>query len=175
MSASRYDLTVQDGQGRALSGAEIFFCSQPADTAVFPPTPLASIFSDTEGAPLTQPVITDGFGHADAYLTLGTLYTVVVNHPLFFQPLVYTDQQAGGTGTGVTPVQASTAAGTITGTIPGTVFTLPSVPLTGSLSLAQNGVTLTPGLGYTISGAVITLATALASGDSGLNATYLAS
>lgn len=174
MSLARYDITVQDAQGRALSGASVYFCTQPANTTVYPPTPLATIFRDTSGDSLAQPVITDGFGHADAYLTVSVLYTVVVNHPLFFQPLVYPDQQAGGTGSAVTPVQASTAAGTITGSIPGSVFTLPSTPLSGALILAQNGVTLTPNLGYTLSGAVITLSTALTSGD-GLNANYLVS
>src|ERR1700761_6437107 len=174
MSLARYDLTVQDAQGRALSGADIYFCTQPANTTVYPPTPLATIYADTAGDPLTQPVITNGFGYADAYLTIGVLYTVVVNHPLFFAPQVYPDQQAGGSGSSVTPVQASTTAGTITGSIPGNTFTLPSTPIGSALILAQNGVTLTPGLGYTLSGATITLATALTTGD-GLNANYLVS
>lgn len=173
MSLARYDVTVQDAQGRALSGATVYFCSQPANTTVFPPTPLATVFSDLSGDALAQPVITDGFGHADAYLTQGTLYTVVYTHPLFATPLVYTDQQVGGgTGNSVTPVNASTLAGTITGSIPGSVFVLPSTPTAGSLVLDQNGITLTPNLGYTLSGTTITLATALATGE-GINANYL--
>jgi hypothetical protein len=173
MSIAIYETTVQDAQGRALSGATVYFCTQPANTTVFPPSPLATIFSNTTGTVLAQPVITNGFGLAVAYLTTGTLYTVVVNHPLFATPLVYTDQQVGGgTGNSVTPVNASTLAGTITGSIPGSSFTLPSTPTAGSLVLDQNGVTLTPNLGYSLSGATITLATALAAGE-GLNANYL--
>lgn len=174
MSLARYDVTVQNALGQALSGATVYFCTQPANTTVFPPTPLATIYSDTAGDPQTQPLITDGYGHADAYLTVGVLYTMVVNHPLFASPLVYTDQQAGGSGSSVTPIQASTAAGTITGTIPGATFTLPSTPIGGALILAQNGITLTPNLGYVITGAVITLNTPLTTGD-GLNANYLIS
>lgn len=173
MSIAIYDTTVQDALGRALSGATVYFCTQPANTTVFPPSPLATIFSNTTGTVLAQPVITNGFGLAVAYLTTGTLYTVVVNHPLFATPQVYADQQVGGgTGNSVTPVNASTAAGTITGTIPGAVFVLPSTPSAGSLILQQNLGVLTVNLGYAISGATITLATPLAAGEV-LSANYL--
>lgn len=75
---------------------------------------------------------------------------------------------AGGGGS---PVQASTFAGTITGAIPGSTYTLPSQPDPGSLLLQWNGQVLTPGLGYTLSGPVVTLAVPLDAGD-GLNANY---
>lgn len=174
MSLARYDLTVQDAQGRALSGAVVYFCGQPANTTVFPPTPLAVVFSDLSSTVLTQPAITDGFGHTDAYLAVGSLYTVVINHPLFATPLVYIDQYAGGSAAAqqLSAVQASTLSSTISGAIPGSTFTLPSVPLVGSLVLDRNGMVLTPNLGYTITGAVITLATPIATGE-GLNANYL--
>lgn len=175
MSLARFDVTVQDAQGNALSGADVYFCTQPANTSTIPPSPLATIYGIiTGGTPLTQPVITNGFGQAFAYMDDSVLYTVVYTHPLFLAPLVYIDQSVGGGGTGVsvTPIQASTLAGTITGSIPGTVFVLPSTPLAGSLILDQNGMTLTPNLGYTISGATITLATGLVAGE-GLNANYL--
>lgn len=176
MALARYDVTVQDAQGQALSGAVVYFATQPANTSTLPPSPLATVYAAiTGGSPLTQPVTTNGFGQAFAYMDDSVLYTVVYNHPLFNAPLVYIDQWIGGAGAGgtsVTPIQASTLAGTITGSVPGTVFTLPSTPLAGSVVLDQNGITLTPNLGYTLSGATITLAHALGAGE-GLNANYL--
>lgn len=53
------------------------------------------------------------------------------------------------------PVAASTSNGTITGS--GSTWTLPSLPNAGSLILNFNGQVLTPGVGYNISGEVITL------------------
>lgn len=175
MSLARYDVTVQDAQGNALSGADVYFCTQPANTSTIPPTPLATIYGGiTGGTPLVQPVITNGYGQAFAYMDDSVLYTVVYTHPLFNTPLVYIDQTVGGGGGGgsVTPIQCSTLTGTITGAIPGSVFTLPSIPTSGSLILQQNLGILTQGLGYTIAGAVVTTANQLQVGEV-LSANYL--
>ncbi len=177
MAINRRDDTVQDAQGNALSGASVYYLTQPANTSIFPPTPLAVVYTNTSGTVGTQPVITDGFGHATIYLNSSVMYTVAYYHPLFgASPQIYTDQVipgiGGGGGNTVTAVNASTAASTITGSIPGTVFTLPSTPAAGSLVLAQQGILLTAGVGYSITGAVITLSQGLDTGD-GLNANYL--
>lgn len=183
MAIRRDDRYIADGLGRALSGAQVYWCLQPATTAVNPPSPLATIYTDITGAtPETQPIIADGFGHSWAYMDDSVLYTVVIWHPLFGPyPIVLPDQSIGGGGGGgttVIPVQASTTEGTITGAIPGSVFTLPSVPIAGSLVFNVNGQVLNPGttlgptVGYTLSGAVVTLFTALQTGDIA-NANYL--
>jgi hypothetical protein len=180
MALARRDDWLQDAQGRALAGAQVYYCTQPATTTTVPPTPLASVFSDLIGTATTNPQITDGFGHAIAYLDSSVLYTIEYIHPLFGpNPVVLKDQSLGGGGGGgsTTFVQASTTEGTITGAIPGATFTLPSVPVSGSLVLNANGQVLNPGtvlgptVGYTISGAVVTLFTALGAGDI-LNANY---
>lgn len=157
MSLARSDWTVQDALGRALAGAQVFWCTQPATvTSTPPPSPLASIFADIDGdTPVTQPVISDGFGHVDAYMDDSVLYTVVIYHPLFGpNPLVYPDQALSGPGetTGLSPF-----AGTPTGTIDGTnkVFTVVngSTPLTAipSQITAWLNFPLIQGLGYSLS------------------------
>lgn len=168
MAIRRDDRSVQDGLGRALAGAQVYWCTQPASTTDNPPSPLATVYSDIAGSmPITQPVLTDGFGHADAYMDDSILYTVVVWHPLFGPyPIVYTDQNIGGGGGGgssYTPF-----AGTLTGTIDGTnrVFTLTNngVPLTtnpvsGTTEVWLN-FPLIPGVGYSLTGVTVTFANA---------------
>jgi hypothetical protein len=74
----RFDEFVKSVIGNAVPGAQIYVCNQPANIASLPPSPLANVFSDVNGlVPITQPVITDGFGHADCYVAAGT-YTIVV-------------------------------------------------------------------------------------------------
>src|SRR5277367_2740182 len=126
MAIDRDDRWVADALGRALSGAQVYWCNQPASTAVNPPSPLATIYTDTTAStPETQPVLTDGFGHAWAYLDNSVLYTVVIWHPLFGpNPIVLPDQSIGGGGGGggsLSPF-AGTPIGTQNGT--NTVFTL---------------------------------------------------
>ena len=160
MSLARDDRFVTDAQGRALAGALVFWCTQPAAVgSTPPPSPLASLFTDLTGdTPLAQPVLTDGFGHADAYMDPSVLYTIAVYHPLFGpNPVVLPDQSIGGGGGGggggntVTPF-----AGSPTGTINGTnkVFTIVngSTPLTAipaQITVWLN-FPLILGLGYTL-------------------------
>jgi hypothetical protein len=74
----RADGWVKSVLGQAIAGAQIFICAQPADTAYVPPVPLAQIYSDPAGSsPITQPIISDGFGHYNWYAAAGA-YTVVI-------------------------------------------------------------------------------------------------
>lgn len=94
----RYDTWVKSAIGPAVPGAQVYVCTQPANTAAAPPSPLAAIYSDSGGlVPITQPIITDGFGHANFYALPG-LYTVVVALNGVIQQ-VYPDQSLGGVGT----------------------------------------------------------------------------
>lgn len=97
----RYDSWVKTALGPAVPGAQIFVCTQPANSNQVPPTPLALIYSDPNGlVPIAQPIITDGFGHVDFYALPG-LYTVIVANGGIIQQ-VYPDQSLGGIGTGST-------------------------------------------------------------------------
>lgn len=155
MSIGRDDRWCADAQGRALAGTEVYWCTEPATApSVPPPSPLATIYSDLNGTPLTQPVIADGFGHAVAYLTEGVLFTVVMYHPLFGDdPIVIPDQMIGGGGGGG---NLQPFAGTPTGTIDGSnkVFTVVngSTPLTAlpAQITAWLNFPLIEGLGYTL-------------------------
>jgi hypothetical protein len=91
----RSDGWVKSAIGPAVPGAQIYVCApQPANLTV-PPSPLASIFSDNQGlVPITQPVITDGFGHYDFYVPAG-IYTLIVALGGVIQQ-VYPDQSVGG-------------------------------------------------------------------------------
>jgi len=103
----RFDGTINSaGLGQACEGVEVYVLTQPANTSVFPPTPLASLFTDsTGGTPLANPVISDGNGNFFFYAAPG-LYTL-----LYFDPFgriatqIYPDQaittQGGGTVTSV--------------------------------------------------------------------------
>lgn len=165
--------TLQTAQGQAVSGGNAWVCSQPANVSSLPPSPLATIYSDAAGAnPITQPLQTDGFGQASCYVAEG-VYTFVYWSPVTGQ-LTYVDQVVVGPFNNTTPSynNDSSANGTITGAINGTntVFTLSAQPApTESLIFSVNGVIQ---YGWTISGQVVTLATAPHTGNV-LNATYV--
>lgn len=90
----RTDGWVKSVTGAAVPGAQVFVCLQPANQTV-PPTPLASVFSDVNGlVPITQPIITDGFGHYDFYAP-AAVYTIIVALGGVIQQ-VYVDQSVGG-------------------------------------------------------------------------------
>lgn len=169
MSLARDDRWVADAQGRALAGAQVYWCTQPATTTTNPPSPLATAYLDINGSvPLTQPAISDGFGHAYAYLDDSVLYTVVIWHPLFgTNPVVLPDQSiGGGGGSNLIPFE-----GVLDGTIDGAnkVFTLTNNGVALTVAPAQATVwlnfPLVVNVGYTISGVTVTFTNAPITGD----------
>jgi hypothetical protein len=95
MALLRYDGFVKSALGQAIAGAQIYACTQPANTAFIPPSPLLSIFSDINGNSLiTQPLRADGFGHFDFYIPSTTFTLVIVNGGKVQQ--VYADQAPMG-------------------------------------------------------------------------------
>ena len=188
MALARDDRWIADAQGRALAGASIYWCAQPATiSTVPPPSPLLTTFADLGGVTLLpQPVVTDGFGHANAYLDDSLFYTLVIYHPLFAPNALYggapvqvlIDQHLGGGGGGgslYVPFE-----GVPTGTIDGTnrQFTLTNagVPLTVNPVQAEVvlNMPLIPGLGYNLIGTLVIYANAPqpASGGSPADAIY---
>lgn len=155
MAIVRDDRFVTDALGRALAGAQVFYCLQPATVpATAPPSPLATVYADLAGDPASQPLITDGFGHAPAYLDNSPLYTIVIYHPLFGStPVVLTDQSLLGAGAGAGSVPfAGVPSGTINGTNKVFVLTNGGTPLTALPKQATVWLNfpLVPGLGYTL-------------------------
>lgn len=154
MAFARDDRWITDALGTALSGAQVYWLTQPAVTTTDPPSPLAPLFTDSTGVtPLANPQTTDGFGHAYAYLSASDLYTIYVSHPIFGPyPVILPDQSFLGlllvSNGGETP------EGLINGT--NTVFALAHAPLQ-NLAVFVNGLLTTA---YTISGNIITFTTA---------------
>jgi hypothetical protein len=156
----RRDDWVQSALGQAISGANVYVTSQPTIPASFndegffiPPSPLVQLYSDPAGRnPITQPVQTDGFGHAFYYTASGT-YTITYYSPQIGITTL-PDQVIAGV---VVPVNTIPPSGHQDGT--NRVFTLPSTP-SNFLLLFVNGVFQFPGNDYTISGATITMTTA---------------
>lgn len=90
----RDDRWVRDANGRVIPGAQVYWCSQPATIVNIPPSPLASLFTNSTGnIAATNPQTTDGFGHCSAYLAAG-IYTVVFVYNGSVQQ-IYTDQAIG--------------------------------------------------------------------------------
>jgi hypothetical protein len=146
MAIARDDRWLTDALGRALAGAQGFYCTQPAVTTTVPPSPLAVVYSDLTGDVIAQPLITDGFGHSIAYLDDSVLYTIVFVHPLFGpNPVVLTDQAiSGGVSSGGLPTPV-VPSGTPDGTLRSFgLLSAPSYPANGQLfvsgSYARYGV-----------------------------------
>ena len=137
MAFFRSDGWVKSALGAAVPGAQIYICApQPANVDFLPPTPLATIYSDPNGlVPITQPILTDGFGHYDFYTVPGIYTIVVVNAGQVQQ--VYPDQSVGNVGTGT-----SNTSGLIPGaniTIIGNVISAAVPPPSPGVSLEVNG------------------------------------
>lgn len=103
----RSDGWVKNVQGQAIPGAQVYVLTQPANVVApitpprttpvpFVPNPQALIYTDQGNTPLSQPVITDGFGHYDFYVLPG-LYTVAVYLGGILQNF-YVDQSIGNVG-----------------------------------------------------------------------------
>jgi len=149
MSIIRRDDTVVNTLGHAISGAACYYLTQPANTTTL--TPLASVYSDTTGTPAANPQITDGYGHAVAYLSDGQLYTVVYVYPNGTK-VIYADQFVGSTS-GAPTAFKGTPIESVDGTR--TVFTMTNgtTPLTSipTFDLVWNNFDLIDGLGYALS------------------------
>ncbi len=173
MANGRRDDWITDAQGRALAGTLVYYCTQPANVSIVPPTPLATIFSDTAGTAAANPQVTDGFGHAVAYANNSLLYTVVYVNPIFganniiLPDQIFDNVSAGGGGSvGFTPF-----AGVPTGAINGSNTTF--VLTNGGVALPSNPVSLVfwvnfpliNGQGFTVAGTTVTTAQAPQVGD----------
>jgi hypothetical protein len=103
---------LQTAMGQAVPGAQVYFLTQPANTSTL--TPLATVYSNSAGTggPVTQPLITNGFGECSAYLAQG-VYTVVYISQYTGQ-LNYVDQNVvigGQTPTGALLTSPSASQG----------------------------------------------------------------
>jgi hypothetical protein len=156
----RSDQWVTDALGNAIAGASVAFCSQPAVTSTQPPSPLIQLYADSAGVtPITNPLSTDGYGHAFAYMAAGT-YTVVTYSPRI-QTVILLDQVVSSPIPPATTFNSdSSTAGTITGLINSSNvnYNLSAAPSPAtSLLVTVNG--LLQG-GFSVSGTNLTLASA---------------
>lgn len=114
----RRDDWVTDALGNAISGASVYVCSQPANTGTIPPSPEVQLYADPLGTtPISQPVLTDGYGHAFYYVLPGT-YTIVYYSPQI-QEVVLADQTiaAGSISFPVSIAEGGTSATTALGAL----------------------------------------------------------
>ncbi len=155
MAIARRDDTFSLATGEALSGALVYYLEQPANVSAL--APLAPVYADAVGTPSTNPQITDGFGHATAYLSTAYVYTIVYYLP-YLGYTTYADQTVGSSAAVGGTNYSEVPAGVIDGN--NVVFSLTHPPIPNSLVLQRNGVVLIPGLGYTLSGTTITYALA---------------
>jgi hypothetical protein len=113
MSFFRYDFTVQNAVGEAIPGVQVYILTQPADTTDFPPSPLATIFSDSIGTALANPITTDGNGNGFFYAAQGT-YTVFYFDPFGRIPnMIFPDQEVVSPGGGSVTSVAMTGDGVV--------------------------------------------------------------
>jgi hypothetical protein len=155
----RRDDWVTDAMGNAISGAGVYVTSQPSTPGSLtkqgyvPPSPLVQLYADPAGVtPVTQPVLTDGYGHA-FYYAASNIYTVTYYSPQIRQTTL-ADQVIAGV---VAPISSTALSGAQNGT--NRVFTLPSIPTNFSM-IFVNGVYQVLSINYTISGLTITFTTA---------------
>lgn len=155
----RRDDFVQNALGYAIPNVAVTYYVQPSLT-------LATVFSGPSGGAATNPQLTDGLGHAEAYMAPGQ-YTITYSGAQI-QTLTLPDQEVGGSGSGST---VTVFAGIPQGTQDGVnrVFTLTNagVPLTSAPSQAEvwNNFPLVLNVGYTLTGVTIVYTTAPAVGD----------
>ena len=152
----RRDDFVQNALGYAIPNVAVTYYLQPALT-------LASVFSSSTGGASSNPQITDGLGHAVAYLATGT-YTIAYSSAQI-QTLTLADQNVGaaGGGSGNTVIPfAGVPQGTIDGTNRVFVLTNAGVPFTAPPTQSEVWLNtpLISGVGYTLTGVTIVYAVA---------------
>jgi hypothetical protein len=149
----KFEGWVRSSIGPSVPGSQIFICLQPANAPtpltqkVPTPSPLANIFSDVNGlVPITQPMITDGFGYYSCYVPSGS-YTILVYLNGILQKLYADEVPMGGA------ISGSGIVTTING-LSGDVILAGA----GGISVAAAGNTLTlsnsrtASINYTIDG-----------------------
>ena len=97
---ARFDGYLTNAMGQAISGAQVYILSQPANPGAL--TPQATLYGNSTGAggAIAQPLRTDGgFGHAFAYTVAGT-YTVVYISNTTWKASLSRSQSIGGGGGG---------------------------------------------------------------------------
>ena len=106
MSLFRYDAWVKAANGPSVAGSQVYVLGQPANL-LGNPSPLLQVYADVNGLlPLVQPLISDGFGHVDFYVSGGP-FTVGV----YFNGILqnsYADQYPMGLGSSGTSVLLET-------------------------------------------------------------------
>jgi hypothetical protein len=152
--------------GTAMAGGFVYICTQPnsidPDDPTIPPSPLASLFTDSTGTvPLANPVVVDGNGNWFAYLDPGS-YTLVFYDPLgrLTTPAVFPDI--------VNPTPGGGSVSSVGLSMPGE-FAVANSPVTGSGTITvtkqtQNALTVYagPSSGPAAQPAFINLSTLLA-------------
>jgi len=132
VSAFRYQTQIQTAQGQALDGVRLYVCTQPANTESIPPSPLATLYTDsTNITQAANPAISDGNGNLHFYAAAGT-YTLV-----FYDP-----QQRIPTFVFPDIIVVSPGSGTVTSvalTMPAE-FSVSGSPIVGGGTLAVSAV-----------------------------------
>ena len=76
----RTDGWLKTANGQAVAGAQVYVTQDQFINLTNPPSPLAQVYSDNAGVNLiTQPIITDGFGHYNFYALQGFYGIVIIN------------------------------------------------------------------------------------------------
>jgi hypothetical protein len=106
----RFDLSLTTAQGQAIAGAQVNVslqssCGGPVTgAAIIYSTALGPAATPPQNAPLAQPLLTDGYGHAVAYAAVAC-YTVTYNSPYtglqtFIDQVPLSPSSGGGGGGG---------------------------------------------------------------------------
>ena len=106
MSLFRYDAWIKAANGPSVAGSQVYVLGQPANT-LGTPSPQLQVYADVNGLlPLVQPLISDGYGHVDFYISGGP-FTIGV----YFNGILqnsYADQYPMGLGSSGTSILLET-------------------------------------------------------------------
>ena len=130
----RMDFSLQNAQGQAISGAQVNVYTQSACGAAA--GVLATLYPTASGGtPLTQPLLTDGFGHAFAYAA-PACYTV--NYfSNYTGKQIFPDQAPIGITAGCTGTNAISTGCTGATTAAGAALNITGVTQTGTLGTSS--------------------------------------
>jgi len=122
MNYFRYDAWVKAANGPAIAGAQVYVLGQPSNLPNTP-TPQVQVYEDVNGlVPLTQPVVSDGFGHVGFYVSeAGAPFTLAVYFNGILQnyypdqfPMGLSANGGGGGGSSPESTYATSTSGLIT-------------------------------------------------------------